>query len=71
MDLHVRKERDGTLNLQHLAPGAGDPEKRDATSRKSAEDQAEAKAKAEEKAEKIANKAKQAEASEIRRSEDH
>jgi len=25
LDLHVRRERDGTLNLQHLAPGAGEP----------------------------------------------
>ena len=25
LDLHVRRERDGTLNLAHLAPGAGEP----------------------------------------------
>ena len=48
LDLHVRKERDGTLNLAHLAPGGGEPAKNDGK----------AKAEARAKARTEANRAK-------------
>ena len=37
LDVHVRRLRDGTLNLEHLAPGAGEPAAAPATARRPAE----------------------------------
>jgi hypothetical protein len=55
LDLHVRRERDGSLNLAHLAPGSDEPTRPDEKTK--AEARAEAKAEA-----KDAKKTKEAEA---------
>jgi hypothetical protein len=43
LDLHVRKERDGTLNLERLAPGSGEAAKHEATSEEKAAEKDEKK----------------------------